>query len=58
MMERDGPTAPLAEFWSAYRKDDNLWWMIGCGHHQNLLDAAVEEIEKLSGKDYGEPSQA
>lgn len=36
------PTAPLDEFLVAYNQDDNLWWRIGCGHHQNLFDAAIE----------------
>lgn len=41
------PTAPLEEFIAAYEKDDNLWWSISCGHHQNLFEAAVEKIEQL-----------
>lgn len=27
--------------------DDNLWWVVGCGHHVNLFEAAVVEIEDL-----------
>ena len=37
------PTAPLAEFIDEYEHDDNVWWMIACGHHQNLFEAAIEE---------------
>ena len=37
------PTAPLADFIDEYEDDDNVWWMIACGHHQNLFEAAVEE---------------
>lgn len=44
-----GPTAPLSEFVAAYERDDNIWWVVGCGHHQNLFDAAIEEIERLRG---------
>lgn len=36
------PTAPLADFVEAYRRDDNIWWCIGCGHHQNLFETACE----------------
>ena len=38
------PTAPLADFLEAYVQDDNLWWRIGCGHHQNLFDAALDRL--------------
>jgi hypothetical protein len=41
------PTAPLMEFVTAYEHDDNWWWQIGCGHHENLFDAALERIEEL-----------
>jgi hypothetical protein len=46
-MLNNGPTAPLAEFVAAYEADDNLWWVVGCGHHQNLFDAAMEEVDRL-----------
>ena len=36
------PTAPLEEFLAAYAQDNNLWWRISCGHHQNLFEAALE----------------
>lgn len=41
------PTPPLAEFVAAMDYDDNLWWVVGCGHHVNLFEAAVVEIEDL-----------
>jgi hypothetical protein len=48
------PTAPLAEFLAAYAEDDNWWWRIDGGHHQNLFEAAVDaydeqrdEVERL-----------
>lgn len=41
------PTARLDDFVLAYRKTDNLWWMIGCGHHQNLFDAAIDKLEEM-----------
>lgn len=48
-MESDdgAPTAPLEEFIAAYYEDDNIWWSIGCGHHMNLMDAAIERIREL-----------
>lgn len=36
------PTAPLKDFLLALILDDNVWWRIVCGHHQNLFDAACE----------------
>jgi hypothetical protein len=38
------PTPPLAEFMAHYEADDNVWWSLACGHHQNLFDAAIEEL--------------
>jgi len=28
-----------------YDEDDNIWWRIACGHHQNLYEAAVERYQ-------------
>jgi len=55
------PTAPLDDFLPAYTEDDNLWWRIGSGHHQNLFEEAIErmwdaerELERMRrGIDYG-----
>lgn len=48
-MYADGaPTAPLDDFRRAYADDDNLWWVVGSGHHQNLFDAACDEIDRLA----------
>jgi hypothetical protein len=38
-------TAPLEEFLEAMREDRNLWWQVDCGHHENLFDAALHELE-------------
>ena len=46
--DEKAPTAPLADFLSAYEDDDNLWWRIACGHHQNLFDAAVKRFGAVS----------
>lgn len=35
-------TAPLMDFLAAYYEDDNIWWSIGCGHHLNLFESAIE----------------
>ena len=40
-------TPPLGEFVTEYERDDNVWWTISCGHHQNLFDAALERIAEL-----------
>ena len=62
MIEEAGaPTAPLADFLPAYEDDDNLWWRLSGGHHQNLFEEAVErmeiaerELERMRrGIDYG-----
>lgn len=44
LADPNAPTPPLREFLSAYREDDNIWWMISCGHHQNLFEDAVEML--------------
>ncbi len=45
--ESQAPTAPLEDFLRIYEQDDNWWWRIACGHHQNLFDAAVERVREL-----------
>lgn len=40
-------TAPLDEFVRTYADDDNWWWSIACGHHQNLFEQALDQIEEL-----------
>jgi hypothetical protein len=49
-MKDSDPTPPLAEFLVEFEQDDNIWWRIGCGHHLNLFEAAVEEIEQLKSR--------
>ena len=39
-------TPTLDAFAKMYDEDEHLWWRIGCGHHQNLYEAAVERYEK------------
>lgn len=43
LVDPAAPTPPLADFLDAYHRDDNLWWMLGSGHHQNLFEEAVAE---------------
>lgn len=31
-------TPTLDEFAAMYDEDEHLWWRIGCGHHQNLME--------------------
>ena len=46
MSERDWKQTPtLDEFNAMYDEDDNIWWRIACGHHQNLYEAAVERYQ-------------
>jgi hypothetical protein len=42
------PTPPLGSFLRAYAEDDNEWWRLSCGHHLNLFDAAVEQMDRLA----------
>lgn len=44
------PTAPLDDFIEATSEDSNLWWRIDCGHHQNLLEEAVDRMQKAEAK--------
>jgi hypothetical protein len=46
--EHHAPTAPLSEFIPAYRDDDNWWWQLSCGHHQNLFEEATDRIDELA----------
>jgi hypothetical protein len=39
------PTPPFEVFLTHQTYDPNLFWRIGCGHHQNLLDDAITRIE-------------
>jgi len=39
-------TPPLDEYLAAEKEDGNIFWRIGCGHHENLLDAAVEQRDE------------
>lgn len=39
------PTPPLTEFLALYREDDNAWWGLSSGDHQNLFDAAIQRTE-------------
>lgn len=40
-------TPSLEEFCARYEADNNEWWGISCGHHQNLFEAACEEVDRL-----------
>jgi hypothetical protein len=57
LVDNAAPTPPLADFLTAYYEDDNLWWRIGCGHHQNLFEVAVQVIEGLAQQQLGERQQ-
>lgn len=45
--EEGAPTPSLADFLQVYDEDDNVWWRLSCGHHQNLLDEALERLDEL-----------
>jgi hypothetical protein len=38
------PTAPLDDFITAMKWDDNWWWRISSGHHLNLFEAAIDRM--------------
>ena len=46
-----GPTPTLDEYRALEKADPNAFWRLDCGHHQNLLDAALDatqaEVERL-----------
>jgi hypothetical protein len=45
---KDGSRSPsLDEFLAVYNDDDSVWWMLAGGHHQNLFEAAVDELTAL-----------
>lgn len=51
MSEHDWKQTPaLDEFNAMYDEDDNWWWRIACGHHQNLYEAAVERYERAEAQ--------
>lgn len=37
-------TPELDRFIAAYNEDDNEWWALACGHHQNLFEAAIDRM--------------
>lgn len=41
-----GPTMPLSDYIEMEKADSNLFWRLDSGHHQNLLDEAIELIEE------------
>ena len=41
-------TVSLEQFRAMEEYDPNVFWRLDGGHHQNLLDAALEHIEVLS----------
>lgn len=40
-------TETVDDFRDKYEQDDNIWWEKQCGDHQNLFDAACDEIDTL-----------
>lgn len=45
--DNEGPTPSLNDFKAQYEKDDNVFWLLGSDHHQNLLDEALCRIKEL-----------
>lgn len=44
------PTAGLNDFLEAYRDNNEWWWQISCGDHQNLFEEAVDRIHTLEAQ--------
>lgn len=42
----NAPTPPIEDFAIAMTIDPNVFWMLSCGHHMNLLEASIEEATK------------
>lgn len=40
-------TPSLDDFKAMEAYDPNVFWRLDCGHHQNLLEAALDEIDDL-----------
>lgn len=38
-------TPELDDFLARYEQDDNEWWRLASGHHQNLFEAAVDRMQ-------------
>ena len=43
------PTPSIREYQELEKEDPNLFWSIGSGHHQNLLDEAISTIADMRG---------
>lgn len=43
-------TPSLAEYRKMEEKDSNLFWRLDCGHHQNLLDEAIDLLDEANDK--------
>jgi DNA-binding ferritin-like protein (Dps family) len=39
------PSEQLKDFMAKYLEDDNEWWRIGSGHHQDYFDEVVDLYE-------------
>ena len=46
-MNNGGATVSLEQWAEMEKHNRNAFWMIDCGHHENLLDKALERIEEL-----------
>lgn len=42
---------PLRDFIAGEKKDPNLFWRLECGHHQNLLDEAIDALREIAKVD-------
>lgn len=51
--DHNAPTPPLEEFLTAYYEDDNVFWQLASGHHQNLLDEAVDRMQQAERHEDG-----
>jgi DNA-binding transcriptional MerR regulator len=47
LTDQYAPTPALGVFLAALREDSRLWWRVNCGHHLNLFEAALDEIQRL-----------
>lgn len=47
LRDDQAPTPPLADFLRVYAEDPSVYWRLSSGHHQNLLDEAVDLLFDL-----------
>lgn len=48
MWENEDGSTDVRVFLLLYAEDDNVYWMAGSGHVQNVLDELIEENKRIA----------